>query len=152
MGTGLFAGDDLNPNFPEGDGVQLFLTFELPGVALGATSAVLASNALTVFGTPFEDLGPLSAEVVTYDTFGPHLFDTPALSDAVPCAREGEAALRCDVTDIVRPLLTDGETAVQLRLRFAVPSDLDGRQDLALFFRSDSNTNEPGLFTLTIGR
>lgn len=30
MGTGLFAGDDLNPGFPPGDGVQIFLTFELP--------------------------------------------------------------------------------------------------------------------------
>ena len=29
-GTGLFAGDNLNPAFPEGDGVQFLLTFELP--------------------------------------------------------------------------------------------------------------------------
>ena len=28
--------------------------------------------------------------------------------------------------------------------------DNDGNQDLAMFFREDSNTNEPGLFTLRI--
>ena len=31
MGTGLFAGDNLNQRFPDGDGVQLFLTFDLNG-------------------------------------------------------------------------------------------------------------------------
>jgi hypothetical protein len=49
-------------------------------------------------------------------------------------------------------LLTGGDTVVQLRLKFERPADLDGQQDLAMFFRSDSNTNQPGLFTLTIDR
>ena len=35
MGTGLFAGDNLNRNFPEGDGVQIFLSFDLSGLSPG---------------------------------------------------------------------------------------------------------------------
>lgn len=39
MGTGLFTGDNLNPNFPEGDGVQLFLTFDLSGLPAGEVAS-----------------------------------------------------------------------------------------------------------------
>ncbi|MFQ5554046.1 MAG: hypothetical protein ACE5GC_01585 [Acidimicrobiia bacterium] len=152
MGTGLFAGDNLNPSFPEGDGVQIFLTFELPDAVLDATSVALASDALSVAGSPFEDLGALIAEVVSYDAFGPSLFGIPGLSDPADCTRVDATGLQCDVSEIVSPLLAGGDTTVQLRLKFERPADNDGRPDLAMFFRSDSNTNEPGLFTLTIGR
>ena len=152
MGTGLFAGDNLNPSFPDGDGVQIFLTFELAGPVTDATSVVLASDALTVRGTPFEDLGSLRADVVSYAGFDPSLFDIPGLSDPVSCLRIGATGLECDVGDLVLSLLIDGSTDVQLRLRFEQPGDGDGEADLAMFFRSDSNTNEPGLFTLEIHR
>jgi len=152
MGTGLFAGDNLNSNFPEGDGVQIFLTFELPEPASGATSVVVASDALEVRGSPFADLGTLSAEVVSYDAFRPDLFDTPALSGPAACTRIGTNGLECDVGDIVLPLLADGATVVQLRLKFEHLADNDGVPDLAMFFRSDSNTNEPGVITLAIAR
>jgi len=151
-GTGLFAGDNLNPSFPEGDGVQIFLTFELSGVAFDATSVVQAYDALVVVGSPFEDLGPLSTEVVSFDSFGPELFDTPALSDRAQCVRVDVAGVRCDVGNIASPFLMGGDTVVQFRLLFEQPADMDGQQDLAMFFRSDSNTNQPGLFTLTIDR
>lgn len=46
MGTGLFAGDNLNPGFPNGDGVQIFLTFDLRGLPEGEVrSAVLRAGA-----------------------------------------------------------------------------------------------------------
>ena len=149
-GTGLFAGDNLSPGFPEGAGVQFFLTFELPGSVPAASSVLLASDALVVQGSPFDDLGSLSAEVVAYESFGPQLFDAPALSDATPCIRTGDARLECDLSATVGPLLMEGVATVQVRLKFAQPADNDGKPDLAMFFRSDSNTNEPALFTLTI--
>ena len=41
MGTGLFAGDNLNPSFPEGVGVQLYLTFALPtDIDVGSASFI----------------------------------------------------------------------------------------------------------------
>ena len=43
-----------------------------------------------------------------------------------------------------------GEPAAQLRIRFEVAADNDGRQDLALFYRTESNTNEAGIFELAI--
>jgi hypothetical protein len=61
MGTGLFAGDNLNRNFPEGDGVQIFLSFDLNGLSPGQVqSAVLRSADASITGTPFKDLGALN--------------------------------------------------------------------------------------------
>ncbi len=57
MGSGLFAGDNLNPRSPEGDGVQFFLTFDLSAVPEGrVVSAMLSSENASVSGTPFKDL------------------------------------------------------------------------------------------------
>ena len=152
MGTGLFAGDNLNPAFPDGDGVQIFLTFEVPGSREEPTSVVLASDALEVRGTPFADLGRLTVQAVTYDSFGPDLFDLPGDSDPVGCTRTGSTGLACDLTEIAGPALSDGRTLLQVRIRFESVADSDGEPDLAMFFRTDSNTNEPGIFELTIDR
>jgi len=151
MGTGLFVGDNLNPGFPDGDGVQVYLTFELVAPADVAASAIVRSEVLTVRGSPFDDLGPLIVEVVEYEAFGPALFDLPAVSEPVVCSRVGETGIECDVSGIVGPALDGGETILQFRLKFERAGDTDGRADLAMFFESDSNTNEAGLFTLTIG-
>ena len=51
-GAGLFAGDNLNRNFPNGDGVQIFLTFDLSGIPQGKVeSAVLSAVNATVIRT-----------------------------------------------------------------------------------------------------
>jgi len=149
MGTGLFAGDNLNPNFPDGDGIQIYLTFEAGSLA-SVSSAELSSDALTVRGTPFADLGPLSAEPVRYDVFGPALFDLDAIGPAVACRRSEPSRITCDVTDSVRFALDAGETRFQFRLRFDKAGDGDGRPDLAMFFATESNTNQPGIFMLTL--
>jgi len=150
MGTGLFVGDNLNPSFPDGDGVQIYLTFELPGLLEAASAATLESDALVIRGSPFTDLGPLTAEVVRYETFGPALFDLPAATGPVLCSRVGETGIECDVTPAVQSVLGGGVATIQIRLRLDRPGDGDGNPDLAMFFRTDSNTNETGLFTLTI--
>ncbi|MFV9672270.1 MAG: hypothetical protein ACNYZH_03505 [Acidimicrobiia bacterium] len=151
MGTGLFVGDNLNPSFPEGQGVQTYLTFSLP-TDVSISHARIASDALTTVGSPFVDLGALLAEPVVYDAFGPELFDLAASGDAVSCRVTGDTSIECDVTAAVHSALTEGHDAVQFRLRFELPADNDGQPDLAMFYRSDSNTNGAGLFTLDLTR
>jgi len=148
-GPGLFIGDNLNASFPDGVGVQTYLEFALPGDD-AATTAVLRSDKLIISGTPFEDLGALVAEPVVYDAFGPDLFDLPASGPPVPCVVVRGTAVECDVGSAVRNAAAAGRSKVQFRMRFEIPGDNDGVQDLAMFYRTDSNTNEPGLFELLI--
>lgn len=149
MGVGLFAGDELNGNFPQDDGVQIWLTFDLPADVPG-NGATLRSNALTVRGNPFEALGNLEAAPVRYDAFGPQVVFTEPVGASVTCPTPVGNEFSCDLGDTVANELAEGRTQVQLRLRFEGVSDPDGEQDLALFFLSDSNTNEPGIFELEL--
>jgi hypothetical protein len=87
---------------------------------------------------------------VEYSDFGPQLFDLPATGSASSCRVSNETTVQCDVTDIVANAVDQGRTMVQFRLRFERIADNDGQADLAQFYRSDVNTNEPGLFELTI--
>ncbi len=148
-GPGLFVGDNLNASFPDGVGVQTYLEFTLSGIDAAAT-AVLRSDKLITSGTPFEDLGALVAEPVVYDAFGPTLFDLTSVGPAVPCTVVGGTAVECDVSTAAQNAVVAGLSTVQFRLRFEIPGDNDGVQDLAMFYRTDSNTNEPGLFELLI--
>jgi len=149
-GPGLFVGDNLNPSFPDGVGVQTYLEFALPA-DIDPSTAVLRSDKLMTSGTPFEDLGALVAEAVVYDTFGPDLFDLTAAGPSVACLVIGGTTLECDVGAAVQSAKAAGQTTMQFRLRFEQPGDNDGTQDLAMFYRTDSNTNEAGLFELVIG-
>ena len=150
MGTGLFVGGNLNPSFPDGDGVQAFLTFDLPVEVGTRTKAILTSSSLSERGSPFDDLGVLRAEPVSYESFGPPLFDLEADGPSTGCERTGASVVECDVSDAVVAAISAGSSRVQLRLKFDTPGDGDGQQDLALFFLTDSNTNEPGIFTLEL--
>jgi hypothetical protein len=149
MGTGLFAGDNLNSSFPEGVGVQIYLTFALP-TDRSVGSAHIVSDALHITGAPFDDLGMLVAEPVTYEVFGPELFNLPSIGPHVGCTVVAGTSIECDVTSAVREATDRGDDAVQVRLRFEQQADNDGRQDLAMFYRVDSNTNESGIFELEI--
>ncbi len=149
-GIGLFVGDNLNSGFPDGDGLQMFLTFDLPPGLTAGVSAELTSDVLNVSGTPFKDLGDLRVASVSYTSFGRELFDLEPDSDTVICSRVGDEGLTCDVTEALTADIAQGATQAQFRLRFDTPGDNDGSQDLAMFFRTDSNTNEPGLFELVI--
>jgi hypothetical protein len=148
-GTGLFAGDNLNSSFPEGVGVQLYLTFDVPA-GTDVNSALIRSDALHVAGTPFEDLGPLLAEPVRYGAFGPDLFDLEATGRATVCSIIGDTSIECDVTETVDIAVNQGASTAQFRIRFDTEADNDGQQDLAMFFRKNSNTNESGIFELVV--
>lgn len=149
MGTGLFAGDNLNSRFPEGDGIQTYLTFPLPEGSV-TTSATLRSGFLQTRGTPFDDLGALVAERVEYSEFGPDLFNLPSSGHPSTCRVVDGTGILCDVTQAVQAADSDGATSIQFRLRFERIADNDGQADLAMFYRSDSNTNEEGLFVLQL--
>lgn len=149
-GTGLFAGDNLNPHFPADAGIQILLTFDLPAGVTVPTSAVLRSDALTERGDAFDSLGSLQAEPVVYQDFGPPLFNLEAAGPATVCERVGANGIQCDVTDAAIAAVEAEQSTVQLRVQFETMSDGDGQQDLALFFLSDSNTNEPGIFFLEL--
>lgn len=150
-GTGLFAGDNLNQSFPEGVGVQLFVTFALPADATVADARIV-SNALHTSGEPFEGLGALLAEPVTYQTFGPELFDLAPTGPHSECTVVDGTVVTCNVTEAVQESVDRGDATAQFRIRFAQPADGDGLQDLAMFYTTDSNTNESGIFQLVITR
>ncbi len=149
-GTGLFAGDDLNPNFPPDDGIQIWLTFQLPFVLPAPEEAMLRSELLDPRGSPFTDLGTLLAEPIAYDSFDRENFDLAAIGEAVECVRPTAGSVECDVTEAVRSAIDDSAARVLFRLKFQTLTDGDGEPDLARFFRSDPNTNERGIFTLDL--
>ncbi len=152
-GTGLFVGDNLNPNFPDGDGVQAFLTFDLADVPRGqVVAAMLRSNHASTRGSPYRDLGPLTAEEIRYDLFSPDLWNLPPLAGGSGCllATSAGASVECGVRDAVQRSLDDERSIVQFRLRFERAGDGDGSPDRAMFFITNSNTNEPGIFELEI--
>ena len=153
MGTGLFAGDNLNPRFPDGDGVQLFLTFDLSTVPSGKVlSAQLRSENASVSGMPLKDLGPLRAEEIRYSEFSPALWNLKPFAGGVDCvfATLLEGPFRCDLADAVQKSLNDAYPFAQFRLLLDRAGDNDGTQDLVAFFIADSNTNQPGIFELEV--
>ncbi len=153
FGTGLFAGDNLNPGFPDGDGVQLFLTFSLDEApTAGVRSATLSTAFASETGAPYVDLGELAAAEVRYDEFGPQLWNLAPVPGGAVCvfATSSDGPFTCDLTSAVERSLADGRPYVQFRLRFERVADGDGQADLAAFFITNSNTNEPGIFTLTL--
>ena len=153
MGTGLFVGDNLNPRFPNGDGVQIFLTFDLSDVPGGeVTSAVLRSNYAQLRGTPFRDLGSLNVEQVRYDRFSSTLWNLEPVTGGANCvfATGDGGPFECDIADGVRSAMDDGYPFAQFRLRMDMAGDGDGLPDMVMFFKTDSNANEPGIFELVI--
>ncbi len=152
-GAGLFAGDNLNQNFPNGDGVQIFLTFDLTGVPPGRVeSAVLRAANATVIRTPFEDLGALRAEEFRFEGFSSQLWNAAPVAGGAACtlAESAGEPVTCDVSGAVQGSLDDSYRYAQFRVRFDQAGDGDGEQDLVAFFKSDSNTNEPGIFLLDV--
>lgn len=151
MGTGLFVGDNLNPSFPQGDGVQTFLTFDLTNLPAGEISqAVLSAPSMQVSGTPFRDLGPLTVEAVAYERFSPDLWNTPATGPACTLATAPADTAACDVTTVVRDAQAAGSDTLQFRLRLEQAGDSDGQPDMVIFFATNPNQNQPGLFALQI--
>lgn len=161
QGGGLFVGDDLNASFPEGDGVQAFLSFNIGRSSGGALaeggwtvrSAVLASEVdPEIEGTPFEDLGDLVADEVVFDEFSSALWNLAPPPGAAQCVfSDGPAGgFACDLAGAVQHAIDDGRRWVNARLSFEAAGDSDGVQDMVFFFRGDVNATERDLFSLTV--
>ncbi|MBQ10833.1 MAG: hypothetical protein CMJ45_04715 [Planctomyces sp.] len=153
MGTGLFAGDNLNPRFPDGDGVQMFLTFDLSAVPAGkVVSAVLRSDKALVRGTPFKDLGALWAEEIHYSRFSSALWNLEAHDGGAHCvfATSPSGPFQCGLAETVQRSLNDSYSLAQFRLLLDRAGDGDGVPDMVAFFISNSNTNQPGIFELEV--
>ena len=153
MGTGLFVGDNLNPRFPNGDGVQLFLTFDLIEVPAGKVlSAVLRSDNAHARGTPFLDLGAVNAEEFRYDQFSSALWNLAPLPNGASCvfATQVDGPFSCDLTSALQRSLDDAYPFAQFRLRFDRAGDGDGFPDMLMFFIANSNTNQPRIFELEV--
>ena len=153
MGTGLFAGDNLNPRFPEGDGVQIFLTSDLNAVPAGKiVSAVLRSDNVSIRGMPLKDLGTLRAEEIRYTKFGSALWNLEPLADGAVCefATSPNGPFQCDLANAVQRSLNDSYPLAQFRLLLDRAGDSDGTPDMVAFFIADSNTNQPGIFELEV--
>lgn len=151
QGTGLFVGDNLNPQFPNGDGVQTYLTFDLSTIPAGEiNSATLRSNSVHIQGSPFEDLGVLQVEAVRYEQFSSALWNLE--SNGIVCILDmlADGAFECDVTLAISQALDNGYSSAQLRLRFEKAGDSDGTSDLVQFYNTNSNTNEAGIFKLEV--
>jgi hypothetical protein len=147
----LFADDNLDAGFAEGDGVQIWLSFDLPAELPAPTQAMLRSLALSVNGDPFASLGGLNVKLVTHDAFEPEWIDLAATAAAVRRSTDMAAGeFECDVTSFVADFVKAGATRAQFRIVFDQVADNDGEQDVALFFLTDSNTNEPGIFPLEL--
>lgn len=149
-GVGLFAGDNLNSNFPNGEGIQILLHFALPEGQGVPSTATLSSDVMSTRGDVFEALGELRAAPVRYDAFSAALWNIEPTGDFVTCERPSDTSLTCDVTAAAAAAVEAGDSAVQIQLTLEQPSDSDGEQDLVLFNNGDSNLNEPGLFTLDL--
>jgi len=150
MGSGLFAGDNLSPNFPNGDGVQIFLTFDLGNIASNVVSATLRSENVHIQGSPFKNLGALKVETIKYDEFSSALWNVKPSSFACEVTDMPDGKFECDVTSALRQILADESRSAQFRIRFERAGNSDGRPDLAMFYKTNSNTNEPGIFQLEI--
>lgn len=153
QGSGVFVGDNLNPRFPNGEGVQAFISFDLTSVAgWQIESAQLFTAFLRIRGEPFADLGEIRLEQVSFARFSNQIWDGPAISSfgCVLDISPDQTSAGCDLTEAVQNTLGEGSDILQFRLRFEKVSDEDGQQDLALFFKRDSNTNEGGVFDLTL--
>ena len=150
MGTGLFAGDNLNTNFPNNDGVQIFLTFDLSNVSGSVISATLRSENVHIQGSPFQNLGVLKVETVRYDEFSSALWNVKPNSFICAVADLPDGKFECDATSAIRQALENGSIYTQFRIRFDKASNNDSQPDLVMFYKTNSNTNEPGTFRLEI--
>ena len=153
MGTGLFARDNLNPRFPDGGGVQIFLTFDLSALPAGkVVSAVLRSDRASVRGTPFKDVGTLRAEEIRYSKFSSALWNLEAHDSGAGCefATSPSGPFQCGLAETLQRSLNDSYPLAQFRLLLDRAGDGDGIPDMVAFFISNSNTNQTGIFELEV--
>ena len=85
-----------------------------------------------------------------YNAFSSKLWNLKSSGQACIFGVSSEELFECDVTDEMKRALDSGDTSLQFRISFEKAGDNDGEQDLVMFYNTDPNTNEPGIFQLVI--
>ena len=150
-GIGLFVGDNLNSNFPNRDGLQTFLTFDIEQIGnTKVKSAVLVSQNAHIVGNPFKDLGKLAVFETEYGDFTAKVWNTETKEEVCSVGEIIDGEFICDITEHIERLLREEKTLAQFIMKFEQLSDNDEQSDLLLFYESDSNKNEPGIFNIRV--
>lgn len=165
QGGGVFAGDNINGNFPNtvDDGVQIWLSLDFKKAKDGTVfssadhgwtvdSAVLSSDNVDFNGTPFETLGDLVATEVQYDAFSSDLWDLEPENGAFSAVfgDSADGPFEVDITDPVQAAVDAGERYVQFNIRFDNAGDADGVADMILFNLGDTNNTAPKIFQVDV--
>lgn len=142
---GVFDCQQTSTSICVGDGVsdaasayRGFMTFDLRGLPSDRIAIVAAELVLTVsleFGDPFDTLGALQLESLSFEGIAPGAYEqTPAAMLGVlsPAAAAGDA-MNADVLVAVKAAAAE---RAQFRLRFEKPSDMDGVVDLIIIDQS----------------
>lgn len=145
-GQGLFAGDNINEEFANGDGVAFYLNFDVSQLPAGSVqSAALSSEHALIRGAPFDGLGRLIVQQVKFSK----------LEDASKAEKAGEGCVlgehssssyECDISKALQDAIDDGRQNLQLRVMFDLASDKDGKADIISFYRADGDKN--GVFEI----
>lgn len=150
-GAGLFIGDNINENFPSGDGVQMFLSFDIRELKdVKIDNARIYSDAVSLRGDPFATLGNVVVDQVVYESFGSRLWNLELFKGGCVRHKPPEEFFECDIVTNLRDALQEDKDYLQFNLYFNRASDRDGEPDLLLFNRGDTNVNEPGIFELRV--
>jgi hypothetical protein len=116
---------------------KLLVTFALPELPVGAEleSAVLDANQERVDGTPFQDLGELEANHVSFEALDLNAFNDAPLAELDPLSTDAVVGTKSiDVTAAVADDLANAATRAgrsQYRFEFATATDNDGTRDIS---------------------
>jgi len=147
FGAGSPTSNGLVGDISDDDTVRAFYSFDLPALPAGTVviSAILKLYQITVFGTPFTDLGAIEVSHMDLgvDTDTPD-FDRPGLIDDLGDLATSPATgyHQLDVTQAVQDDLDMLRGRSQFRLRFETLTDLDGVGDNVLFEQSTGNPSD----------
>jgi hypothetical protein len=150
-GSGILLGDNLNEIFPNKDGIQSFLNFDLTKLkGEKIKSAVLYSEFAQIEGEPFESLGNVLVDEVSYGEFSSKVWNTESFGNVCVVNVLEDGIFTCDITEHIDRFLREGKETAQFRLRFEKVSDEDNQKDLLLFYKTDLNKNEKGIFKIRV--
>ncbi len=129
--TTVCVGDSISAGEPTYKGFMTFDLRALPAALVAIHAAELGCVVSFMFGTPFDDLGTLRIEPVSFETIGDAAFNGTTV--AAPANVSVQAAVGDSLSaDVLAAVSADWSAgaASQFRLTFATGSDQDGVADL----------------------
>jgi hypothetical protein len=129
--TSICVGDSISTGEPTYKGFMTFDLRDLPANLVAITAADLGWVVSGMFGTPFDDLGTLRIEPVSFEVIGDAAFSGNNVAE--PANMSAQGGIGASASASVLPAVSadwasDNES--QFRLAFATGSDQDGVADL----------------------